>query len=140
VLETTTTRTFTRKDRVGGRDLVTTILLQPPVGHGERGASSSADIRILLDGPPSSMLRCRAVGWHRSDCHRTCPALRDRQRHEGIVRYEGFESRRVVDENWLAEHARTVRELIASVRLRQCVFLPPTRAMRGDATWPPVHS
>jgi hypothetical protein len=32
--------------------------------------------------------------------------------HEGIVRYEGFESKRVVDEDWLAERARTVRELI----------------------------
>jgi hypothetical protein len=28
------------------------------------------------------------------------------------VRYEGFDSKRVVDEDWLAERARTVRELI----------------------------
>ena len=32
--------------------------------------------------------------------------------HEGIVRYEGFESRRVVDEEWLSERAKTARELI----------------------------
>jgi len=92
VLETSTPRTFTRADRVAGHDLVTTISLQPPVGHGEGGASSFADIRILLDGTPLV----------------DAPL----SRHEGIVRYEGFDSKRVVDEDWLAERARTVRELI----------------------------
>jgi hypothetical protein len=113
ILETGTPRTFTRTDRVGGHDVVTTISLQPPVGHGEGGASSFADIRILLDGTPlvdGPLSR----GWGGIDRIVIDPARRfvTISGHEGIVRYEGFESRRVVDEDWLSEHARTVRELI----------------------------
>jgi len=113
VLETSTPRTFTHTDRVGGHDLVTTISLQPPVGHGEGGASSFADIRVLLDRTPlvdAPLSR----GWGGIDRIVIDPARRfvTVSGHEGIVRYEGFESRRVVDEDWLAEHARTVRDLI----------------------------
>ena len=113
VLETSTPRTVTRSDRVGSHDVVTTIALQPPVGHGEGGASSFADIRILLDGTPlvdAPLSR----GWGGIDRIVIDPARRfvTVSGHEGIVRYEGFESRRVVDEDWLAEHARTVRDLI----------------------------
>jgi hypothetical protein len=113
VLETSAPRTFTHTDRVGGHDLITTISLQPPVGHGEGGASSFADIRILLDGTPlvdAPLSR----GWGGIDRIAIDPARRfvTISGHEGIIRYEGFESRRVVDENWLAEHARTVRDLI----------------------------
>ena len=113
VLETSTPRTFTHTDRVGGHDLITTISLQPPVGHGEGGASSFADIHILLDGAPivdAPLSR----GWGGIDRIVIDPARRfvTVSGHEGIVRYEGFESRRVVDENWLADRARTVRELI----------------------------
>ena len=113
VLETSTPRTFTRADRVAGHDLVTTISLQPPVGHGEGGASSFADIRILLDGTPlvdAPLSR----GWSGIDRIVIDPARRfvTVSGHEGIVRYEGFDSKRVVDEDWLAERARTVRELI----------------------------
>ena len=113
VLETSTPRTFTRADRVAGHDLVTTISLQPPVGHGEGGASSFADIRILLDGTPlvdAPLSR----GWSGIDRIVIDPVRRfvTVSGHEGIVRYEGFDSKRVVDEDWLAERARTVRELI----------------------------
>ena len=113
VLETSTPRTVTRSDRVGSHDVVTTIALQPPVGHGEGGASSFADIRILLDGTPlvdAPLSR----GWGGIDRIVIDPARRfvTVSGHEGIVRYEGFESTRVVDEDWLAEHARTVRDLI----------------------------
>jgi hypothetical protein len=113
VLETSTPRTFTRTDRAGGHDLVTTISLQPPVGHGEGGASSFTDIRILLDGRPlvdAPLSR----GWGGIDRMVIDPARRfvTVSGHEGIVRYEGFESKRVVDKDWLAERARTVRELI----------------------------
>ena len=113
VLETSAPRTFTRTERVGDHAVVTTISLQPPVGHGEGGASSFADIRILLDGTPlvdAPLSR----GWGGIDRIVIDPARRfvTVSGHEGIVRYEGFESKRVVDEDWLAERARTVRELI----------------------------
>jgi hypothetical protein len=113
VLETSTPRTFTRTDRVGGHDLVTTISLQPPVGHGEGGASSFADIRILLDGA-QLVDAPLSHGWGGIDRIVIDPARRfvTVSGHEGIVRYEGFESKRVVDEDWLAERARTVRDLI----------------------------
>jgi hypothetical protein len=113
VLETSTPRTFTRTDRVGGHDLVTTISLQPPVGHGEGGASSIADIRILLDGA-QLVDAPLSHGWGGIDRIVIDPARRfvTVSGHEGIVRYEGFESKRVVDEDWLAERARTVRDLI----------------------------
>jgi hypothetical protein len=113
ILETTSSRVFTRTERVGGHEVITTISLAPPVGHGEGGASSFADVKILLDGKPlvdGPLVR----GWGGIDRIAVDPARRyvTVAGHEGIVRYEGFESKRVVDEDWLAEHARTVRELI----------------------------
>ena len=112
-VETDTPRTFTRTEHVGAHVVVTTIPLQPPVGHGEGGASSFADIKVLLDGQP--IVDCPfSRGWGGIDRLVIDPARRfvTVAGHEGIVRYEGFESRRVVDEDWLFERAKTARELI----------------------------
>ncbi len=113
IVETDKPRTFTRTEHVGTHVVVTTISLQPPVGHGEGGASSFSDIRVILDGTP--IVDCPfSRGWGGIDQLVIDPARRfvTVNGHEGIVRYEGFESRRVVDEEWLSERAKTARELI----------------------------
>lgn len=113
IVETDRARGFIRTEHVGTHVVVTTISLQPPVGHGEGGASSFSDIKVLLDGQP--IVDCPfSRGWGGIDWIVVDPARRfvTVAGHEGIVRYEGFESRNVVDEGWLAERARTARELI----------------------------
>ena len=113
IVETNSPRTFTRTERVGKHVVVTSISLQPPVGHGEGGASSFSDIKVVLDG--TAIVDCPfSRGWGGIDRLVIDPARRfvTVSGHEGIVRYEGFESRKVVDEDWLAERARTARELI----------------------------
>jgi len=113
IVETDKPRTFTRTEHVGARVVVTTITLEPPVGHGEGGASSFSDIKVLLDGKP--IVDCPfSRGWGGIDRLVVDPARRfvTVAGHEGIVRYEGFESRRVVDEDWLFERAKTARDLI----------------------------
>ncbi len=113
IVESDKPRTFTRTEHVGAHVVVTTISLQPPVGHGEGGASSFADLKVLLDGQP--IVDCPfSRGWGGIDRIVIDPARRfvTVAGHEGIVRYEGFESRKVIDEDWLFERARTARELI----------------------------
>src|SRR4051794_11198956 len=113
VVEAQQPRTFTRAEHVGAHVVVTTISLQPPVGHGEGGASSFSDIKVLLDGQP--IVDCPfSRGWGGIDRLVVDPARRfvTVAGHEGIVRYEGFESRKLVDEDWLFERAKTARELI----------------------------
>ena len=115
IVETDKPRTFTRTEHVGTHVVVTTISLQPPVGHGEGGASSFSDIRVTLDGTP--IVDCPfSRGWGAIDRLVIDPERRfvTVNGHEGIVRYEGFESRRVIDEDWLAERAKTARQLIAN--------------------------
>ena len=113
ILETGSPRTFMRTEHVGTHVVVTTISLQPPVGHGEGGASSFSDITVTLDGTP--IVDCPfSRGWGGIERLVIDPIRRfvTISGHEGIVRYEGFESRKVIDEEWLSERARTARELI----------------------------
>jgi hypothetical protein len=113
IVETDKPRSFTRTERVGGHVVVTTISLQPPVGHGEGGASSFSDIKVILDG--HAIVDCPfSRGWGGIDRLVIDPERRfvTVAGHEGIVRYEGFESSKVIDADWLAERAKTARELI----------------------------
>jgi hypothetical protein len=115
IVETDTPRTFTRTEHVGAHVVVTAISLQPPVGHGEGGASSFADIKVLLDGQP--IVDCPfSRGWGGIDRIVIDPARRfvTVAGHEGIVRYEGFESRQVIDEDWLFARAKDARDLIGN--------------------------
>ena len=115
IAETDRPRTFTRTEHVGVHVVVTTISLQPPVGHGEGGASSFADIKVLLDGQP--IVDCPfSRGWGGIDRIVIDPARRfvTVAGHEGIVRYEGFESRQVIDEEWLFARAKDARDLIGN--------------------------
>jgi hypothetical protein len=115
IVETEKPRTFTRTEHVGSHVVVTTISLKPPVGHGEGGASSFSDLKVVLDGQP--IVDCPFWrGWGGVDHVAIDPARRfvTVTGHEGIVRYEGFESRKVIDGDWLAERARTARQLIGT--------------------------
>jgi hypothetical protein len=115
IAETDKPRTFSRAEHVGAHLVVTTISLQPPVGHGEGGASSFSDIKVLLDGQP--IVDCPfSRGWGGIDRLVIDPGRRfvTVAGHEGIVRYEGFESRKVVDEGWLFERAKTAREIMGN--------------------------
>jgi hypothetical protein len=115
IVQTDKPRTFSRTEHLGAHVVVTTISLHPPVGHGEGGASSFADLKVLLDGQP--IVDCPfSRGWGGIDRIVIDPARRfvTVAGHEGIVRYEGFESRRVVDEEWLFERAKVARNLIGN--------------------------
>jgi hypothetical protein len=113
IVESDSPRTFFRTERVGAHVVVTTISLQPPVGHGEGGASSFSDVKVVLDGTP--IVDCPfSRGWGGIDRLVIDPARRfvTVAGHEGIVRYEGFESRGLIDEDWLAARAKAARDLI----------------------------
>ena len=78
-----------------------------PSATAKAALSSFADLKVLLDGQP--IVDCPfSRGWGGIDRIVIHPARRfvTVAGHEGIVRYEGFESRRVVDEDWLAERAK----------------------------------
>ena len=98
VLESSVVRTFTRSERVGAHQVVTTIVVSPPVGHGEGGASSSVDLKVVMDG--ATLVDCplssASFGLDRIAID---PARRfvSLDGHYGILRFDGFESRQVVD-------------------------------------------
>ncbi len=113
VLEADTMRTFTRTARVGSHRVVTTITILPPAGHGEGGASSNVDLRMVVDG--TTRVDCplwqAALGLDRIglEPERGFVTLLG---HDGILRFDGFESRAVIDADWLANRAEFVRQLI----------------------------
>jgi hypothetical protein len=113
VLESDVARTFTRTEKMSSHQVVTTIVVAPPVGHGEGGASSSVDLKVVMDG--ATLVDCPlsngSVGLDRVfiDPSRRFVTVNG---HYGILRFDGFESRRVVDEDWLTERAKSIEELI----------------------------
>lgn len=50
ILETDVPRVVTWKARVGPHQVETTISMAPPVGHGEGGAASDVDLKVVMDG------------------------------------------------------------------------------------------
>jgi hypothetical protein len=113
VLESDVARTFTRKERVGAHQIETRISVAPPAGHGEGGASSNVDLRVVMDGETlvDCPLSSASVGVDKIVIE---PARRfvTVNGHDGIVRFDGFESRKVVDADWLADRAKNVEALI----------------------------
>src|SRR5262245_17538155 len=113
VLEADTLRTFTRTARVGTHQVVTTITIMPPAGHGEGGASSNVDIRMVVDGVArvDCPLAQAALGLDRVvlEPERGFVTL---TAHDGILRFDGFESRSIVDADWLANRETFVRQLL----------------------------
>jgi hypothetical protein len=117
VLETEKGRAFERADQMGSHRVETRISMAPPVGHGEGGASSNVDIRIVVDG----RTRVDCPLWRASlgidrlvvEPGRGFITL---QAHDGILRFGGFEPRGVVDADWLEKRAESVRQLLVGRR------------------------
>lgn len=113
VLEADTTRAFTRTARVGTHRVVTTITILPPAGHGEGGASSNVDLKMVVDGATrvDCPLSQAALGLDRIvlEPERGYVTLIG---HDGIVRFDGFESQAIIDADWLASRVEFVRQLI----------------------------
>ena len=113
VLESDVPRKFTRTEKLGAHQVVTTIVVAAPTGHGEGGASSRVDLEVVMDG--DTLVDCplsnATMGVDRIsiDPGRRFVTVNG---HYGILRFDGFESRQVVDEDWLMERAKSVEELI----------------------------
>jgi len=111
VLESDKPRAFVRHEKVGKHAIDTKLLIAPPVGHGEGGASSSVDLTVVLDGTTivSCPLSYPAVGLDEI-------AIDPERRFVTLVGYErtlhfaGFEPNRVVDEDWLERKADEIRK------------------------------
>lgn len=115
VLEADRERTVTRRERIGDRRVETIIVIKPPVGHGEGGASSNVDVRMVVDG--KARVECALwAGGHGLDRIVLEP---DRgfvmvNGHDGVLRFDGFEARGMVDDDWLASRAEFVRTLLVA--------------------------
>jgi hypothetical protein len=119
ILETEAARTFARRDTVASRLVETTITILPPVGHGEGGASSSATIRVVVEG--DTLLDCPLFNGPTSlDKISIDPGRRfvSLIASSGILHFDGFEGRRAIDADWLDERAVAVKKLLCE---------PPTR-------------
>jgi hypothetical protein len=118
VLETNAGRTFSRTERVGVHRVVTTLAIVPPVGHGEGGASSNVDLRIAVDG--KTRVDCPLWAASRGVDRITLEPERGfitLNGHDGIVHFDGFEPRGIVDADWLSDRAEFIRKLILGDRL-----------------------
>jgi hypothetical protein len=113
VLEADTVRTISRAEQAGAHRIVTTIAMAPPAGHGEGGASSSVDLKVVMDG--RTLVDCPLwnayLGLERIEID---PARRfvTLLGHYRLIRFDGFESTKVVDEDWLTARAREVEQLL----------------------------
>ena len=117
VLETARERSFVRTERVGNHRIETRIMLQPPVGHGEGGASSTVDLRMVVDG--TTRVDCPL--WHATLGLDRIVFEPDRgflmmSGHEGVLRFDGFEPRGIVDGGWLEKCAASARQLLVGKR------------------------
>ena len=110
VLEADVPRTFARTDRIGPHAIETKIALAAPVGHGEGGGSSAARLTIALDGAVRVDCSLWSLDRVAIDPARKFVTLAG---HSGIVRFDGFETRKVVDDDWLDARAEETRRLIA---------------------------
>jgi hypothetical protein len=113
ILESSTGHTFTKKEHVGTHQVETTIHVAPPVGHGEGGASSNVDLRVVMDGVP--LVDCPlSYAFMGLDRIAIDPARRfvTLNGYYGILRFDGFESKKLVDSDWLTERAKAVEALI----------------------------
>jgi hypothetical protein len=115
VLESDSERTVTRRERIGDRRVETIIAIKPPVGHGEGGASSNVDVRMIVDGKT----RVECALWAGGRGLDRLILEPDRgfvmvNGHDGVLRFDGFEARGMVDDDWLASRAEFVRRLLAA--------------------------
>ncbi|HEX4824401.1 MAG TPA: hypothetical protein VFV19_08815 [Candidatus Polarisedimenticolaceae bacterium] len=114
VLEANTLRTITKIEHAGTHEITTTIVVYPPAGHGEGGASSFVDLKVVMDGAILvDAPLCRASEG--IDRIAIDPARRfvTLDAHDGLLRFDGFESKNTVDEDWLTARAKEMRVLVA---------------------------
>jgi hypothetical protein len=110
MLETDTSRVLQWKEQVGTHRVETKLSIEPPVGHGEGGASSEARLELALDGNPRVDCSLRYLDRIAIDPSRGFIVLIG---HDGVVRFDGFEPRKLIDDDWLAARAESIRKLIA---------------------------
>jgi hypothetical protein len=113
VLESEAARTFARHERVRGHDIATTIAIAPPVGHGEGGASSNVDLRVVVDR--DTVVNCPlSYAYLGLDRITIDPARRyvTLIAHERTLYFDGFEAHRVIDQDWLDQRAESTRKLL----------------------------
>jgi len=114
VLEAGTLRTITKTERAGAHEVTTTLVVYPPAGHGEGGASSLVDLKVVMDGAilVDAPLQRASQGI---DHIAIDPARRfvTLTAHEGILRFDGFESKATIDQDWLDARAKEMRVLVA---------------------------
>ena len=117
LLETDNGRTFTRKEMIGTHRIETTISIAPPVGHGAGGASSFVDLRVILDGKTrvDCPLSYGSFGLDRISIEpeRGFVTLNG---YDGILRFDGFESKNIVDRDWLDKRAEFTKQLIVRAK------------------------
>lgn len=119
VLEAEQERTFTRREQVGDRRVDTILTIKPPVGHGEGGASSNVDLRMAVNG--TTRVACSLWAGGRGldrivlEPGRGFVMLTG---HDGVLRFDGFEPRAIVDDDWLASRAEFVRTLLSGAEGR----------------------
>jgi len=113
LLETERDRAFTRMVALGSRQIAIAIAITPPVGHGEGGGSSRALIRVSLGA--DTLVDCPLyngpIGLDRlviDPARRFVSVIGS----DGALYFDGFESRRTVDADWLDERAETARRLL----------------------------
>jgi len=108
-LEAAASRVFAWKEQVGGHLVETTLSIEPPAGHGEGGASSRARLKIVMDG--NTRMDCSV--WY-LDRVSIDPARKfiTLIGHDGAVHFDGFESSKTVDDDWLVRRAESTRRLI----------------------------
>ena len=113
VLESDKVRTFSWVEHVGAHRIETRITIQPPVGHGEGGASSHVDLVLVVDGRTrlDCPLSSAALGLDRI-VYEPGTGFITLNGHEGILRFDGFEARGVVDADWLAKRAEAIRQIL----------------------------
>jgi hypothetical protein len=113
VLESDKVRTFSRMEHVGAHRIETRITIQPPVGHGEGGASSNVDLLMAVDGKTrvDCPLSSAALGLDRI-VYEPGTGFITLNGHQGILRFDGFEARGVVDADWLEKRAKELSQIL----------------------------
>jgi hypothetical protein len=113
VLETDAGRTFQRTENIGTHRIETTIAIAPPVGHGEGGASSFTHLKIVMDG--KARVDCPFwngfMGIDRITIDVSSGFI-SLIGYERSLHFDGFESRILIDQDWLEQHANSVKRNI----------------------------
>jgi len=113
VLESDQLRAVTRREHVAGHEVTTTISIVPPVGHGEGGASSNVDLRVVVDR--DTLVSCPlSYPYVALDRIAIDPVRRyiTLVGHEYTFYFDGFEASKKIDEDWLNARADSMRKLV----------------------------